>query len=185
MRTQLLVLILTPALAVAGEAKKEAAPPAPPPAPPEVKATVDAFKGTWSYDATLSATGIPGMDKPVKLKMTMPCKPIAGGNAVECTGSAKTPMGPFEGTFMIGYDPYSKAVHFMSVTNQFEIHDHVCKWNGTTDLTCTPLKGGMGPGGDEITEDLSFKFDKNTITFTSVERGKGGMSMTFEGKGKK
>src|SRR5262245_54154316 len=143
MRTlSLLVISSIPAVAFAGDpakdaAKKEPAPPAQPAPPPEIKTTVDAFKGTWTFDSTLSGTGMPGMDKPFKFKMAFPCKPIAAGNGVECTGSAKLPIGPFEGTFLIGYDPYSKAVHFMAITNGFEIHDHVCKWSGTTDLQCT------------------------------------------------
>ena len=190
---KVLLALLIPTLAFAGDPKdakkapaaQPAAPPAQPAPPPEVKATVDAFKGTWTYDSTITATGMPGMEKPVKFKMTMACKSIAGGNAVGCDGKAKTPMGPWEGSFMIGYDPYSKAVHFIGVTNEFEVHDHVCQWKGTADLACTPLKAGMGPGGDEITEDLSMHFEKNTMNFNSVTHGKGGTTMTFEGKGKK
>ncbi len=179
---KVLVALLFPTLAFAGDSKPAAAPPAP---PPEVKQTVEAFKGTWTYDSTITPTNVPGMDKPVKFKMTMACKAAAGGNIAQCDGKAKTPMGPWEGTFVVAYDPYSKAVHFFGFTSDFEVHDHVCQWKGTTDLTCTPLKAGSGPTGEEITEDVSMHWDKGSMTFTSTTHGKGGMTMVFEGKGKK
>jgi hypothetical protein len=195
---KVLLALLFPTLAFAGDAKDAKAPakdapkdakaapaaPAQPAPPPEIKATVDAFKGNWKFDTTLTATGIPGMDKPAKASMTFNCKTVAGGNAVDCEAKSKTPMGPFEGQFMVAYDPYGKQVHFIGITNQFEVHDHLCKWAGT-DLNCTPLKAGSGPGGDEITEDLTMKFDKNTVSFTSTSHMKGGATMVFEGKGKK
>jgi hypothetical protein len=187
MMKKALLSLLVPTLAFAGDAAKPApaaAPPAQPAPPADVKTTVDMFKGNWSFDSTINATGVPGMDKPVKFKMAFPCKTVADGNAVECTASAKTAMGPFDGTFLVAYDPYSKAVHFISVTNMFEVHDHVCQWKGG-DLSCTPLKAGMGAGGDEITEDITMHFDKNTCDFTSVSHMKGGATMTFAGKGKK
>lgn len=154
------------------------------PAPPaEVKATVDAFKGNWKFDISLMA---PGMEKAFTGKMTFNCKAIAAGNGVSCDSKAKTPMGPFEGTFVIAYDPYSKAVHFIGITSQFEVHDHVCKWTTPADLNCNAYKGGMGPGGDEISEDLSMKWDKGTVAFTSTSTMKvGGGKVVFEGKGKK
>jgi len=189
---KVLLALLFPTLAFAGDPKDAAkdakkapvAAPAQPAPPPEVKQTVDAFKGNWTYDATLTPTNVPGMDKPVKFKVTMACKAIAAGNAAQCDGKAKTPMGPWDATFVIAYDPYSKAVHFFGFTSDFEVHDHVCQWKGT-DLACTPLKAGTGPTGEEITEDLSMHFGKNTLDFTSTTHGKGGMTMVFEGKGKK
>ena len=176
-----LVLAL-PALATADDKiKKPEPPPAPPPAPAEVKATVDAFKGNWSFDAELTA---PGMDKPAKFKMTFNCKAVAGNTAVSCDAKAKTPVGPFDGLFVIAYDPYSKAVHFIGVTNSNEVHDHVCNWKGS-DLICNPLKGGSGPEGHEITEDVAMKIEKTTATFSSISKMKGGGQIKFEGKGKR
>ncbi len=184
MRISLLpALLLVPALAAADDKKegKPAPKPAPPAAPVEVKATVDAFKGNWAFDAELSA---PGMDKPAKFKMSFNCKPVAGNQAVSCEAKAKTPMGPFEALFVIAYDPYSKAVHFVGFSNQNEVHDHLCNWKGA-DLTCNPYKGGHGPTGEEITEDVSMKIEKNVATFTSVTKLKGGGQIKFEGKGKR
>ena len=101
-------------------------------------------------------------------------------------------MGPWEGHFVIAWDPFGKAVHFMAVTNQFEVHDHSCgQWDhgmaGKSALTCTPLKGGSGPAGEEITEDVMFSFHKDgkELTFTSTSKTKAGATVTFEGAGKK
>ena len=172
---------------------KPPVPPAKPKAPPETAETVSMFKGNWNFDATLSATGVPGMEKPFKGKMSMTCKAIVGGNAAACDAKMlKTPMGPWEGHFVIAWDPFSKAVHFMAVTNMFEVHDHVCgQWDhgmaGKSGLMCTPLKGGSGPTGDEITEDVMFSFHKDgkELNFTSTSKMKGGATFTFEGAGKK
>src|SRR4051812_1998316 len=74
----------TPAAPAAGAAAAKAPvpPPQPPPAtptaPPEVKLTVDRFKGNWKFETTMSATGMPGMDKPVTAKMSFNCKEVAG-----------------------------------------------------------------------------------------------------------
>jgi hypothetical protein len=51
--------------------------------------------------------------------------------------------------------------------------------------TCNPLEGGMGPAGEEVTEDLSMKFEKTTPSFTSISRLEGGGQVKFEGKGKR
>ena len=203
----LIVLALAPATALAqpAAAKKAepaaaVAPPAPPAAPPEVKLTVDAFKGNWKFDATMSATGIPGMDKPATTKMAFNCKVVAGKTAVACEAKAKTPMGPMEALYVVAYDPYLKAAHFMGISNMNEVHDHQCKWLGLT-LTCAAFKGGMGPGGDEITEDVTMTWEADkkctandatclptakSVSFKSTSKmTKGGATFTFEGKGKR
>jgi hypothetical protein len=204
-----LLITLLPSLALAEEPKKQAPPPttppavkAPPPATPpkptppkppaETTQTVAMFKGNWNFDATLTATGMPGFEKPIKAKLAMPCKAIAGGTAVACDGKMKTALGPFDGHFVIAWDPYSKAVHFIGVTNNYEVHDHVCgQWDqgmaGKSGLSCTPLKGGSGPAGDEINEDVTFAFHKDgkELEFTSTMKMKNGATLTFAGKGKK
>jgi len=169
-------------------AAPKAAPPAMPAAPPEVKATVDAFKGNWKFDATMSATGMPGMEKPATMKMTFNCKEAAGKTTAVCESKAKSPMGPMEALFVIAYNPYDKKVHFMGFGNDNEVHDHSCTWKSETEMTCEPLKGGMGPGGDEVTEDLTMTWDakKKEVSFKSVSKmTKGGAVLTLEGKGKR
>lgn len=191
----MIVLSIVPATAIAGhpdhpKPQKVPHPPAKPVvlAPPaEVAETVRNFQGNWTFDASLKA---PGMSQASTFKMTFNCKPIAGGNAVSCESRAKTPAGPFEGTFLIGYDPFSKAVHFIGVTSQFEIHDHVCHWNqgvaGKFGLGCTPLKAGTGADGKELIEELSIGFHKDgkEVEFTSTSHLTGGGEIVFSGRGK-
>jgi hypothetical protein len=196
MRKLIVLALLAPTIVLAQPAKQaqpaQPAQPAkqpPPPAeptkpaapPPEIKAVVDAFKGNWTYDATITATGA---DKPAKFKITFNCKSVAGGAAVACDGKAKTPQGPWNASFLIAYDPYSKSVHFDSVTNNYEVNNRVCQWKGT-DLECAPIKSGTGPTGDEVTEETKIHFDKRTSTFTSTTKSKSGSTIVFEGKGKK
>jgi len=195
-----LILSLVPAVALAGDPKPEASKPAPVKtpvpvpakpavvaAPPEVAMTVANFKGNWTFDATLNA---PGMSAPAKFKMTFNCKAAAGGTAVSCESKAKTPMGPYDGAFLIAYDPFSKAVHFIGVTNGYEVHDHVCQWDqgmaGKFGLGCTPLKGGTGADGKEITEELLIAFHKDgkEAEFTSTSHLKAGGDIVFTGTGK-
>jgi len=184
----------------AGAKAPTVAPPAMPAAPAEVKLTTDAFKGNWKFETTMTATGMPGMDKPTTAKMTFNCKLAAGKTAVSCEAKMKTPMGPFDALFVVAYDPYLKSAHFMGITSMNEVHDHICTWSGLS-LTCKPLKGGMGPGGDEITEDVSMTWEADkkctandatclptakSVSFKSVSKmTKGGATMTFEGKGKR
>ena len=171
------LLLLVPAVAHAGDPKPEKAPAA----PAEVKATVDAFKGNWTFDSTVTA---PGLAKPMTFKITFNCKAVAGGTAVSCDAKAKGPTGPFDAMFVSAYDPYSKAVHFVGFTNNYEVHDHTCQWKGA-DLECAPLKSGSGPAGAEVTEEVKIHFDKNACTFTSTTHAKDGSTTVFEGKGKK
>jgi hypothetical protein len=124
---------------------------------PEVKRTVDAFEGRWTLDGTIVMPG----DGPKQATLRMDCKRTAGGKAVACTLS-----GPFEGSALVAYDPYSKAVHFMAVTSDDEVHDHSCRWQADRKLLCDPLKGGMG--GMAITEDLEFSFGAKKLGFKAI-----------------
>ena len=147
----------------------------PAPAPsPEVKRTVDAFEGRWSLDGTIVMPG----DGPKQATMKMDCKKIAKGKAVSCTFS-----GPFEGSALVAYDPYSRAVHFMAVTSDDEVHDHKCHWQGDGKLVCDPLKGGMA--GMAITEDLEFSTGSKKFGFKATMAMPDGSKITclFKSKG--
>lgn len=93
-------------------------------------------------------------------------------------------MGAMEGSVLVAYDLYSKAVHFMAVTSDDGVHDHRCAWKTDTRLECEPLKGG-GMGGAEVTEDLAFTFDGKAGTFRSTITMKDGSKAVFEAAGKR
>jgi len=169
--------LLLPALALAAE-KAGKAPAKPPPAP-EVKMTVDAFVGSTPFDCQFTA---PGMDKPAKFKMSFDCKKTALGRAVQCAASApKTAMGPWQGHFMVAYDEGGKAVHFMAVTSEGEVHDHGCQWKDKT-MTCDPLKYAV-PDGGMASEDLNMAWEGKKVTFTSTASMPDGSKVLFTGSG--
>jgi hypothetical protein len=149
--TILTVILLTAPL-MAADARDQT------PAPsPEGKKVVDAFEGRWTLDGTIVMPG----DRPKGAVLKMDCRKTAKGRAVACTFS-----GPFEGSALIAYDPYSKAVHFMAVTSDDEVHDHKCHWEGDQKLACDPLKGGMA--GMAITEDLEFSAGPKKLGLKAV-----------------
>ena len=146
-----------------------------PPPPPEVKPTaeqvktVEAFNGDWTYEATI----VPPGSKPIKATIGMSCKKIALGKGAACAMSDTIPgVGPVEGGFLVGFDPFDKTMHFMAVTSDDEIHDHRCKWKDETHLACEPLKAGLG--GQPATEELSFSFEKDAAGFASTTTMKNG-----------
>jgi hypothetical protein len=146
-----------------------------PPPPPELKKTVDAFAGNWMFDATVTLPG----GGPTKMKMKMDCQKTALGKGVACAGSATIPgVGPWQGTFMVGYDTFGKQVRFMSLTSDEEVHDHKCSWKSETSLECDTLKGGLG--GGPVTEELSFVVGPRSLAFKSISTMKDGR-ISFEG----
>ena len=159
-----------------GVARAEEAP-AP---PPELKKTVEAFAGNWVFDATVIAPGL----SPTKMKMKMDCQKTALGKGVACSGNASIPgMGPWQGSFMVGYDLLAKQVHFMGVTSDEEVHDPKCLWKSDTSLVCETLKGGLG--AQPATEELAFTAGPKMLAFKSVTTLKDGSKIDFEGTAKR
>jgi hypothetical protein len=168
-------LIVFAAIAVTTPAAGAAAGETPPPPPPEVARTVAAFVGRTVYDSTITMPG----GQPQKTRFVFDCNKTALGKAVTCRFSGDVPgAGPMEGSFLIGYDTHGKAVHFMAMTSDEEVHDHRCNWKGN-DLVCDLLKGGMG--GQAITEDLSFSFAGKSRSFRSTITLADGGKVYFEG----
>jgi hypothetical protein len=149
-------------------------------AAPELAKTVEAFVGQWTYDATVAVNGA----TPKKTKLTMGCTATAKGKALACTLKGNVPdSGPYEAGLLIGFDTFGKKVHFMAITSDEEVHDHVCAWSAPGTLACDALKGGMG--GGEITEDLGFTFNGDTGGFKSMVTMKDGTKVAFEATGRR
>src|SRR5689334_12414968 len=97
--------------------------------PPEVKRTVDAFAGRWSF------VGIdlePGAKAAAKLTMKIDCKRAALGAAVNCTIAGQSAGGRIEAAAVIGYSPDEKVVRWMEISSTAEYHDHRGVWKGST-----------------------------------------------------
>jgi hypothetical protein len=159
------------------------APPAPPAPPPELKKTVDAFTGTWTFDGTL--TGIPGTKGPVKVKETFLCKKAGGGRVVTCTGAAEAPgLGKVQDEALITYDVEAKVVRFVGMSSLGEVHDHRCTWKDDKTLACEPL--ALTVDGKPATVDFTVTFtDAKNVTMNETTTLKDGSKFAFDGKGKR
>jgi hypothetical protein len=147
--------------------------------PPEMKRTVDAFAGRWTFTGTITLPD--GKSAPVKTKLT--CTKAAGGKAVSCVEDGEvTGLGPMHAAYLVGYDTFSKRVHFMAMTSDEAVHDHPCTWTSEHQLTCEPLKGGMN--GQAITEEFTVSFETGAVIKAKVTLPDGGR-MLIDIKGKR
>jgi hypothetical protein len=144
--------------------------------------TVEMFEGKWSLDARVTP---PGETKPSPMKMDLDCQRTAGGKAVRCTYVARMAGQPDgEGSILIGYDTYGAKVHFMAMTSDDEVHDHVCTWKDKQNLDCGVLEGGLG--GQKVAEELRFRCDgPGSLSFYSNSRFADGKSLLIEAAGKR
>jgi len=150
------------------------------PPPPEMAKTVDAFAGRWTFAGTMTLPD--GKTKPMKDRMT--CTKVAGGKAVSCIEDGEVVgLGPSHGAFLIGYDTFSKRVHFMAMTSDEAVHDHQCSWKDGSQLTCEPLKGGMN--GAAITEEFTVSFDGAAAVIKVAVTLPDGGRMLIDMKGKR
>jgi hypothetical protein len=74
--------------------------------PPEVKRTVDALVGHWSFKGSDAE---PGIKEPLSVSMEIDCQLAVFGAAVTCTlrGNVAN-SGPIEAATIVGYDPTSR-----------------------------------------------------------------------------
>jgi hypothetical protein len=148
--------------------------------PPELKKTVDAFAGRWNLAGTLTLPD--GKSRPLKSRMV--CTRAAGGKAVSCTDDGEVVgLGPMHATYLVGYDTFSKRVHFMAMTSDEAVHDHPCSWKDEHELACEPLKGGMN--GKAITEEFAVSFEGAAAAIKATVTMAEGGRMTVDLKGKR
>jgi hypothetical protein len=165
-------------LVLSTRAIAQSGPPAPP--PPEMKKTVDAFAGRWAFRGSLTLPD--GRAKPVKTKLT--CAKAAGGKAVSCTEDGEVVgLGPMHGAYLVGYDTFTKRVHFMAMTSDEAVHNHPCDWKDEHVLACEPLKAGMN--GQPITEEFSVSFEGSGAAIKATVLLPDGSRMLIDIKGKR
>ncbi len=150
------------------------------PPPPEMKKTVDAFAGRWTFAGTMTLPD--GKSAPIKDRLT--CTKAAGGKAVSCIEEGDVVgLGPSHGAFLIGYDTFGKRVHFMAMTSDEAVHDHQCSWKEGRQLACDPLKGGMN--GQAVTEEFTVSFDGGSAVIKVAVTLPDGGRMLIDMKGKR
>jgi hypothetical protein len=144
--------------------------------------TVETFEGKWSFDGRVTP---PGETQSMPVKLDLDCQRTAGGKAVRCayvTHAAGQPDG--EGGFLIGYDNYGRKVHFMAMTSDDEVHDHVCSWKDMHDLDCGVLEGGLG--GQKVAEELRFRCESpGVLSVYSNSRFADGKRLVLQASGKR
>ena len=146
----------------------------------EQQRAVAAFAGEWLFQSTITLPDAP----PVRADLTMSCEKTAGGRATVCSLAGEIPgVGSMDAAILVGVDRLDDKVHFMAMTSDDELHDHVCAWRDEKNLVCDPLKGGLG--GQPITEDLTFTFDGDMGTFKSVIHLGEGKQMVFDAPGRR
>lgn len=96
--------------------------------PSQVKRTVDALVGHWSFKGSDAE---PGVKESLNVSMEIDCRLAVLGTAVACTLRGKIAnSGPIEAATIVGYDPDEQTVHWMEISSTGEYHDHKGKWKG-------------------------------------------------------
>ena len=132
--------------------------------PPEVKRTVDALVGRWSFRGSDVETGV---QEPLTVSMEIDCRTAVLGTAVACTlrGNIEN-SGPIEAATIVGYDPDEQTVHWMEISSTGEYHDHKGKWKGGM-IVFEPLV--YLSAGKKYTERFTLSFPSvGTFTLNSV-----------------
>jgi hypothetical protein len=148
--------------------------------PPEVKKTVDALVGHWSFEGTDAE---PGVKEPQKVSMVVDCRLAALGAALACTLKGRVDgFGPIEAATIIGYNPDERIVHWMEISSTGEYHDHRGEWKGEM-ITFAPLV--YVSLGKKSTENFTLRFPStNTFVLNSVTETAAGLS-TITGTAKR
>jgi len=148
--------------------------------PSEVKRTVDALVGHWSFKGSDAE---PGVKEPLGVSMEINCRLAVLGTAVTCTlrGNIAN-SGPIEAATIVGYDPDEQIVHWMEISSTGEYHDHKGKWKSEM-IVFEPLI--YVSAGKKCTETFTLSFPSvGTFTLNSVTETIAGLS-TITGTAKK
>ncbi|HKA87365.1 MAG TPA: hypothetical protein VKE22_06840 [Haliangiales bacterium] len=150
--------------------------------PSEVKRTVDAFVGNWTFNGKLTLPGGKAVD--VKNE-AFDCSKVAGGTVIACTGKADIPgVGASEDTALIAWDAEAKKLHLVGADSSGLFHDHVCAWKDDKTLTCDPL--AVTVEGQPATVDFTAIWaDAKNITMIETWTMKDGSKWGYEGKGRR
>jgi len=97
--------------------------------PPEVQ-QLFVFVGAWSGKVEIVQSG----QSAQTLDFQFDCKVVEAAWAVTCTGIEKGADGTTTEADVLGYDPNDKLVHFFTVDNAGETHDHKGRWTSADTL---------------------------------------------------
>jgi hypothetical protein len=158
-------------------AQEKASPPA------DVKKTVDALVGKWTL---ASQATMPGVAEPVKFTMTVDCKAIALGNALDCAFSAKPAPAVLQvaQSCYVAYDAAASNVRAVCMTPSGEVRDRRGAWKDERTLDFGPFKHTIDGKAATETVNLSWA-DPKTLGFSAVTLLEDGTKLAVEGRGKR
>jgi hypothetical protein len=140
---------------------------------PEPVQKLARMAGTWKGKGTVKM----GKDT-ISISGTWTCQQGAGGFGIRCAFAAKGMPGLalYEEMDIMGFDPGDGLVHWYSVTNAGETHDHRGGWQGDTlAVTFTGPKDGL-----LYTERVEIKLTGNTMRCVSTVYEGAKVSSVFE-----
>ena len=164
----LVLLVFGAGMIAKAQEKKEAV--------PNDQAWLQKFVGKWTANVVMTddkkqaATFVAHMDY----------SSVADGTGVYGTESVDDPkLGKMRASFLMGYDPYEKKMHFYAVVNMGVCHDHDCIWKSPEHFYMEHNSMRDGKAFKEVI-DIVFK-DKNTIDFAETDYLAGNIVETDKG----
>jgi hypothetical protein len=143
-----------------------------PPPPPEVQ-QLFVFAGAWRGKLELVQPGQPAQT----LDFQFDCKAVEAAWAVTCSAVEKGADGTTTEADVLGYDPNDKLVHFFTVDNAGETHDHKGRWTSADTLA---LEHTGTLEGKPLAEKLTIVFRGRELTAEFV--GTAGGAEIYRGK---
>lgn len=147
---------------------------------PDDQALLQKFVGKWSGPVVITD------DKKQTFKVTayMDYSSVAEGSGVYGVEYFDDPkLGKLRASYLFGYDPYEKKIHFYVVDNMGTCHDHDCTWKTPDHFYLEHNSMRDGKAYKEII-DLVFK-NKNTVEFSETVLLDGNVIETDKGTFKK
>jgi hypothetical protein len=142
-----------------------------PPSPQPGSAKLYALLGSWSGQAEMKDG-----DKPAsKVNVKFECRKTSGGWGIRCEAALTSAEMNYLETDLFGYDAAAGKVHWYSVTNAGEVHDHVGTWTSASRLFVRHT-------GSDVTEDITLALNgANEMGFEVLTTPAGGATSTMRG----
>ena len=147
---------------------------------PGDQASLQKFVGKWSGTTNMTD------DKKQSLKILthMNFTSVADGNGIYGVEYFDDPKaGKLRASYLCGYDPYQKKIHFYAIDNMGTCHDHDCTWK-TPDHFYVEHNSVRDGKAYKESVDLVFK-DKNTLDFSETDTLDGNVIETYKAQFKK
>ena len=130
---------------------------------PDDQALLQKFDGKWSGITNITDD----KKQSFKIMTHMNFSSVADGNGIYGVEYFDAPkLGKLRASYLFGYDPYEKKIHFYAIDNMGTCHDHDCTWKTPNHFYVEHNSVREGKAYKEII-DLIFK-DKNTIEFSET-----------------